>query len=258
MSTFTATQFDASSALNYQKIRTNAKNGKNVRSKFKIQTPRMPLAFDLSSNTYDDRTKYDISLSFKGEDESEKVQRFHETMVSIDTYNIDWATKNSVELFGEDLTKKRDLVEDRYNCLVKMGKKVEYAPTMRVKMQTAMDSYKPEFMLFDQDRKEIEIYDAGADSLTMGFLTRGVDVVCLLEYTGLWVVGKKFGCNWKLSQAKVYTTVIERGYALQDSDEDSDEDAVSVAGEVPQQDPSDMEDTPAAEDLEQSLLESES
>jgi len=180
----------------------------------------MPLAFDMSANSYDDqKTKYDISLSFRGEAENDKVTEFRSMMDQIDNFNIDWAAKNSLELFGEDLTEKRAIVEDRYNSLVKHGKKAEYAPTIRVKLQTKFDSDEPEFQLFDHNREELQVYDPDSGSLNLSFLTRNTDVILLIEYTGLWVVGKKFGCSWKLVQGKVFVTGSAKGYAIVDDDD---------------------------------------
>jgi len=181
----------------------------------------MPLAFDISVNQNDEgMNKYDMSLSFRGEEESEKVVSFRKMMDDIDQYNITWATENSVELFGEDLTMKRDLVEDRYNHLVKMPKKKEYSPTFRVKLPTKMDSETPEFQLFDKDKQEISFYDVSTNVMNIDFLSRNTDTVLLIEYGGLWVVGKKFGSNWKLVQGKVFSSTKETGYALDDSDDE--------------------------------------
>ena len=227
-----AATFNAESDMNYQKIRTNTKGGKNVRANLRTQTPRMPLAFDLSVNTNDDGiTKYEISLSFRGQDDFVKVATFRDMLKAIDEYNITWATENSVALFGEDLTKKRDLVEDRYNPMLKMAKKVEYAPTVRVKLQTKMDSTEPEYVIFNKEKEEIPIWDSDTGNLDLAFLTRNTDSVLLIEYTGLWVVGKKFGAGWKLVQGKVYTTNREMGYALED-DPDEEDPEVKQAAEI--------------------------
>jgi len=189
----------------------------------------MPLAFDISVNQNDEgMNKYDLSLSFRGEEESEKVVSFRKMMDDIDQYNITWATENSEELFGEDLTNKRDLVEDRYNPLVKMPKKKEYSPTFRVKLPTKMDTETPEFQLFDKDKQEMTFYDTETNVMNLDFLTRNTDTVLLIEYGGIWVVGKKFGSNWKLVQGKVYSSTKETGYALDDSD---DEEPAAAQGD---------------------------
>lgn len=225
------TTFAADTDIKYQKIKTNSKGGKNVRCNLHTQTPRMPLAFDLSVNQNDDgRDKYEISLNFKNQDEVEKVAKFRDMLKQIDEFNITWAAKNSVELFGEDLTTKRDIVEDRYNALLKMPRKVEYAPTVRVRLQTKIDSNAPEYQLYDKEKKEMTFYDEETNALDLSFMTRGTEVVLLIEYTGIWVVGKKFGAGWKLVQGKVYSTTRDMGYALEDDPEE--EDTASTQADV--------------------------
>jgi len=105
-----------------------------------------------------------------------------------------------------------------------MPKKKEYSPTFRVKLPTKMDSETPEFQLFDKDKQEMSFYDVENNVMNLDFLTRNTDTVLLIEYGGLWVVGKKFGSNWKLVQGKVFNSTKETGYALDDSD---DEDAAA-------------------------------
>jgi len=183
----------------------------------------MPMAFDVSVNQNDEgMNKYEMSISFRGEEESTKVASFRKMMDDIDQFNITWATENSEELFGEDLTKKRDLVEDRYNPLVKLGKKKEYSPTFRVKLQTKMDSEAPEFQLFDKDKQEMSFYDAESNVMNLDFLTRNTDTVLLIEYGGMWVVGKKFGSNWRLIQGKVYSGVKDIGCQILDCSDDEE------------------------------------
>ncbi len=227
------TDLDTSLHIPYAKIKSHANGGKYIWAKTKVKAPPMRLAFDYNQNE-DDKTgrmKYDISLSFMGSDTNPKIAGLREMCEKIDQYNIDWATANSQELWNEDLTSKRVIVEDRYNPMVKMPKKAEYSPTLKVKLMTNFNTGKNEFQVFsnvkgeDGGYPEVDIWDE-ENGLDLSMFKAKTEVASLIEYTGLWVVGKKFYPGWKLVQVQPKSSSAqEKKYALDDSDEE-DEEAV--------------------------------
>tara|TARA_B100001094_G_C17966211_1_gene687986 strand:- start:43 stop:825 length:783 start_codon:yes stop_codon:yes gene_type:complete len=227
---------DFSPALHapYAKIKTHQANGgKYIWAKAKVKVPVMRLAFDF--NEHDDersgRKKYDISLSFLGSDTNTKIESFLDMCKSLDQYNIDWACKNSIDLWGEDLSapEKRVVVEDRYTSMVKMPKKAEYSPTFKIKLMTNYNTGKNEFQVFSNTKDEtggypeIDIWNDEESTLDLTMFKAKTEMATLIEYTGMWVVGKKMYPGWKLVQCQPKSSGLqEKKFALADSDDEGE------------------------------------
>ena len=228
--------FNPAIHIPYARIKAHNNGGKYIWAKAKVKAPTMRLAFDANMNE-DDQTgkkKYDISLSFMGADTDSKIKAFQDMCDSIDTYNVDWATQNSVELWGEDLTGKRMIVEDRYTNMVRMPKKVEYSPTLKVKLMTNFTSGKNEFQVFSNVKDsetgefpEIEIWDE-ENGMNLDVFKAKTSMMTLIEYTGMWVVGKKLYPSWKLVQCQCKSAAVEKKFALDDSDDEGDQATAPV------------------------------
>ncbi len=231
------TDFDPATHVPYAKIKAHQNGGKYIWAKAKVKAPPMRLAFDYNENE-DEKTgrkKYDIALSFMGSDVNPKIGALREMCEQLDQYNIDWATANSVELWGEDLSSKRDIVADRYTHMVKTPKKSDYSPTLKVKLMTNFTTGKNEFQVFSNVKvdgafPEVDIWTE-EDGLDLSVFKAKTEIASLIEYTGLWVVGKKVYPAWKLVQVQPKSSSNqEKKYALADSD-DEDEEPAGSGGE---------------------------
>ena len=245
------TDFDANMHVPYEKIKDTKQGGKYIWAKAKIKVPVMRLAFDANADEQQDgRMKYSMALSFLGSDTDTKIQSFREMCEALDNYNIDWATANSAELWnGEDLSNKRVIVEDRYTSMVKMPKKVEYSPTIKINMKTAYGSTKPDFQVFSNQKNDAGSYDeidiwSEEEGLNLDLFKAKTSMATLIEYAGLYVVGKKIYPSWKLVQCQPKTDGIsEKKFALDDSDDEETDKGVVVTDSAD-------EDAPAFDDDE--------
>jgi len=209
------------------------------------QTPQMPQAFELNENKSDSgRISYSTNLSFRYDGEDEKVGAFREFLEAIDLFNVDYATKNSAELFGKKM--KKDIIEEFHKPIVKWPKNDQYRPTIKVKLPFR-DGI-PDFQVYDRKKNQFEIYDSETTDTTLDMFSSHVKSVYLLEYTGIWVIGKQFGAGWKLVQAKLYNEPELQGCAIID---DSDDEAVVDDDDDTGEDgPAKVDDEDAAEDSE--------
>ena len=183
---------------------------------FRTQTPKMIQAFELGVDKRDDGSiGYSFNLSFRGDEEDIKIEKFRKMIEQMDEYNINYATENSELIFGKK--KSREVVEENYTPMVKYSKKEGYRPTLKVKMPVYDD--KPSFTVFNKDREIIPIYSE-ADGIDLSVFTGGSEAVHILEFHSLWKTNNKFGGRWKLIQTKMYTTKQLGGYIMDDSDEE--------------------------------------
>lgn len=206
-----------------------------------VQTPKMSQIFELGeppANGDSGIPNYNLNLSFRGMDEDPKLSSYCQMMESLDEYNIAYATENSKELFGK--VTKREIVEEFHKPIVKYSTKQtkeggEYPPTMKVKLR--FRDNKPDFEVYDKDKKEVMIINPEKEGeVNLEMYQPNTKMINLLEYGGIWVVGKSFGATWKVVQSRIYTEDTLKGCAIVDSDDSEDDvpndSAVSPEAEV--------------------------
>jgi hypothetical protein len=106
-----------------------------------------------------------------------------------------------------------EVIEALYYPIVKMPKDEKYSAT--IKLPLAQDNGQFRCQVFDSDRNKIEILDINS---------KGSDVTAIVQLTGLWLVGGKFGISWKVQQLRVVPRPALTDYAFVD---DEDETKVS-------------------------------
>ncbi len=236
--------FDAKVHAPYARIKASNNGGKYIWAKAKVKVPPMRLAFDVNVNEDENtgKKKYDVSLSFLGSDTDAKIESFRKMTEALDEYNIDWITSKSEEIWGEDLTGKRMIVEDRYAKMVRMPKKAEYSPTFKVKLTTNYNTGKNEFQVFSNERNadgefpELSVWDEDSSTLDLNLFKAKAVMSTLIEYTGMWVVGKKVYPSWKLVQCQCKSAAEERKCCLDDTDDEAEEPVQEQVKDAPEDD----------------------
>lgn len=205
-------------------------------SVLQVQTPKMSQIFDLGEppqSAGDGIPNYNLNLSFRGKEDDAKLDSFCSMMAALDEYNLNYATENSKELFGKVC--KREIVEEFHKPIVKYSTKLtkeggQYPPTMKVKLR--FRDNRPDFEVYDKDKKEVAVVTEGGE-VSLEMFQQGTKMINLLEYGGIWVVGKSFGATWKVVQTRLYSEDTFKGCAIVDSDDSDDEDSgAAVTPEV--------------------------
>lgn len=189
-----------------------------------FQTPSLPSPFGLNVFDKAGPPKYSVDLAMRGYQENPKVKAFFNALSALDASMIDLGVKNSRQWFGKEM--KREIIEAFYTPSVKFGRDKEgnpssYPPTINVKLKKRGDDFECKF--FDQKSRE----DPRAPPLTgiplEELLVKRCEVTALIQCTGVWFAGGKFGLSWKGIQMrldKVPESI--RGYAFQDDDEEGE------------------------------------
>ena len=216
------------SALTTKDVATRPGNGMKVvptrynGSVLKIQTPKMSQIFDIGEppQTGEGIPTYNFNLNFRGADTEPKLSTFLDTMTAIDNFNLEYAQKHSTELFGKFI--KPDIVEEFHKPIVKFSTKLtaegaQYPPTMKVKLRFRND--KPDFTVYDLGRKELNVIDENGD-VDLSMFQQGTKMINLLEYGGVWCIGKSFGATWRVVQTRIYDEPKAKGCLIFDSDDE--------------------------------------
>ena len=193
------------------------------RGKLTLQTPSLPSPFGLNVFDKAGPPKYSVDLALRGYQEEPKVKTFFNALTALDNTMIELGVKNSKQWFGKEM--KREIIEAFYTPTVKFGRDKEgnpssYPPNINVKLKKDRknpDAFECKF--YDEKSRT----DPRAPPLTgipvEEILVKKTEVTALIECTGVWFAGGKFGVSWKGVQMRLDKRPDSiNGYAIQDDD----------------------------------------
>jgi hypothetical protein len=153
------------------------------------------------------------------ETQNEHLKDFTKNIRSIDE-KARLHAQESDSWFGKKLS--AELVAEFYKSAEKFPKDPKWPSNLKVKLPFDRNGA-PQFVLYDEAKKPIEIVDSDGNVNTSA-LPRGCEAVCLIQSTGVWFVGKtQYGVGYKLLQAKIYKSNKLSGYAIVDSEDEAED-----------------------------------
>ena len=228
-------EFDAD-AINFLTPRQNKLGGQSVlvnynpagserSGAFILQTCRVRIPFGVDSSKPENGgpVKYHISLSMANEEtQNEQLIQFTNNVRSIDA-KAKLHPQENTTWFGKKLSE--ELVSEFYKSAEKFPKDPKWPSNLKVKLPFDKNGT-PQFVLYDENKKPIEIVDSDGNVNTSA-IPKGCEAVCLVQSTGVWFVGKtQYGVGYKLLQAKIYKSNKLSGYAIVDSEDEAEEEEV--------------------------------
>jgi hypothetical protein len=192
-----------------------------------IQTPSLPAPFGMSVFDKAGPPKYSVDLALRGYQDQPKPKALFTALQKLDEYMIEQGVKNSKAWFKTDM--KREVVQAFYTPCVRFGKdkqgnQTPYPPNLKVQLRRKRDGSDFECLFYDQKSKG----DPDAQPLrgipAEELLVKRSEMTALIECTGVWFAGGKFGVSWKAVQIRLDSVPSGlRGYGFQ---EDGDDDVV--------------------------------
>lgn len=184
-----------------------------------MQVGSLETPFGLS--VYDKATppKYTVDLKLAGYDDASnnpKTAAVYTAMAALDEYVIQHAVKNSRAWFKADMN--IDMARMLYTPSVRFAKDADgnvkpYPPTLKVQLRQRDGKF--ETAVYDSDKRPLTDIPLEDVLVKKAFLT------ALIQCTGVWIAGGKFGLSWKAVQIradKIPDSI--RGFAfLDDGDE---------------------------------------
>jgi hypothetical protein len=188
-----------------------------------MQTPSLPAPFGMS--VFVDKTappKYSVDLALRGYQDQTKPKALFTALQKLDEFMIDQGVKNSKLWFKTDM--KREMVEAFYTPCVRFGKdkqgnQTSYPPNLKVQLRRKRDGSDFECLFYDQKSKG----DPDAQPLrgipAEELLVKRSEMTALIECTGVWFAGGKFGVSWKAVQIRLDSVPSGlRGYGFEEED----------------------------------------
>jgi hypothetical protein len=223
--------FDATK-LSFSKIRSMDNGGRMAYLNYSgrplyLQTPEMIVPGGVGAWKNDDRTAYDMRLSFGNLEGDLGV--FHQKMSEMDDYIRNYIRQEEncmewAECEPDELTDA--MLRKMYTTVVKksMDKKTKkpdgkYPDSMKIKLPFRVnEDGETEFLcsIFDADTRQL-VADVPPDV----YITKGSRVTAIVQCTGVWLVGGGIHPTFKLKQAKVSRSdaSLGQGYAFLDDNE---------------------------------------
>jgi hypothetical protein len=177
--------------------------------------------------------KYTVELNLRGHDDpvgNPKTASIFNALNSLDEYLIDTGVKNSRAWFKADLN--RDMVKMLYTPTMKFAKDAEgnlkpYPPTLKVQLRQRDGKF--ETAVYDDKKRPL------TDVPLEDVLVKRSMLTVLIQCTGVWITGGKFGLSWKAVQIradKIPDSI--RGFAfLEDGEAPVSKPAPVVSKAVP-------------------------
>lgn len=171
---------------------------------FLVQTPRMHVPYGV--NRWDNSTergstvKLSVDLSFGTMDDAPADRAaFFGMMTALNKLFVDEAYNNSNAWFKKKYTSV-DVIEALYTSLTKYSKDKQtgevshqYPPTFKLQLPQQDGVYK--FQAYDSAKQLVDF-----DAIDL----KGGEMVAIMQCSGVWVAGGKFGCTWRAVQIKVF------------------------------------------------------
>lgn len=191
-----------------------------------IQTPSLPSPFGMNVFDKNGPPKYSLDLALRGYQEAGKVKAFYDALSSLDEYMIDLGVKNSKLWFKADM--KREVIQAFYTPIVKFGRDKEgnqtpYPPNVKLQLRKNREgAFETEFYGEDArsnpKAKPLDLEETPLET----FLVKKVEVTALMQCTGVWFAGGKYGLSWKAVQVRLDSVPAGlRGYGFVNDEEEA-------------------------------------
>ena len=181
-----------------------------------MQVSAMPIPYGMSVFDKAGPKKYSVDLSLKGYDvESSKMKIIYDAFAALDEFMIEQGVKNSKNWFKSDMN--REVIKAFYTPIVRFSKDAEgnpkpYPPTVKIQLKQRDDKF--ETAIYDEKKRPL------TDIPLEDILVKGATVSALIQCTGVWFAGAKYGLSWKAVQIKAdHLPESIRGFAFRDEEE---------------------------------------
>jgi len=250
-----------------------------------IETPSLNVPYGV--NVYDKTpgapAKYSLDLSLRGADENEDVKALQTFLEAFDERMIDAGVENAGKWF-KMTNPNRDVIKAFYTPLVKYSrdangalkpypptfklgirrnaaKKIPGAPPVAPPTGTNVGSFRVEFYdptAATDDKGQMSTFPRDTDIHTV--LVKRAQTTAIMQCTGVWFAGGKFGTTWAATQFRMDSRPeVARGPAFRSEAPDirafvAKKVAASAAGGAGAPPAEDVEDEDDAEDVEETVV----
>jgi hypothetical protein len=170
------------------------------------------MALNWGAQSYTDpsssRESYSMSIQFPGKDyATAETDKWLANMIALEESVLNHVLANWKKLFNKPAP-SREVADALYTRSLKYQKDKETgetlkdkAPTMKVKLGYWDGKFDCE--LFDTEGRMIYSAESKPDDTPIDYIPKASQAAVIVQCTGVWFAGGKFGVTWKLIQAVI-------------------------------------------------------
>ena len=205
-------EIDASK-IEFTPIKVLDNGGKAVNVRYEgrnvmIETPCMNIPFGVSLFDKGGPAKYSVDLSFRGVDDNKALKEFNELLEKFDERMVDAGVENASKWF-KMANPNREVIKAFYTPVLKVsrdaaGNPKPYPPTMKVALRKLKDG-RFESAFYNGTERDAKGMPTSfpTDTAIDSILPKRSYATCIVQCTGVWFAGGKFGTSWKAVQIRV-------------------------------------------------------
>ena len=199
------------SKLEFSPVKVLDNGGKSVNIRCEgrnlmVETPSLKVPYGINIFDKQGPPKFSVDLSLGGEDEATRA--LQDFMESFDERMIDAGVENAGKWFKMS-NPNRDVIKAFYTPLVKVAKDAQgnpkpYPPTFKLALRKRKDgSFETDF--YNAAERDAKGQPVAFDKATPieEILPKRSFLTTIIQCTGVWFAGGKFGTTWKAFQARV-------------------------------------------------------
>jgi len=220
MSSLTCSPADVTvSKIEFGPVKMLDSGGKTVNLRYEgrnlmLETPSLNVPYGVNVFDKNGPPKYSVDLSLRGVDEDEKVRALQTFLEEFDERMLDAGVENAGKWF-KMTNPNREVIKAFYTPLLKFSRDPQgnlkpYPPTVKVNLRRKKDATAASASCFETSFYNPAVKDAkGVISQFPGempieqLLAKRSQVTTIIQCTGVWFAGGKFGTTWKAVQMRV-------------------------------------------------------
>ncbi len=180
-----------------------------------LEAPSLNVPYGVNVFDKNGPPKYSVDLSLRGADDNDQVRGLQDFLEAFDERMIDAGVENAGKWF-KMANPSREVIKAFYTPLVKIsrdpqGNPKPYPPTFKLALrgkkgaQAGSDSGSFETDFYNAGEKDAkgQIAKFTPDTPVDQVLCKRAQVTAIIQCTGVWFAGGKFGTTWKAVQMRV-------------------------------------------------------
>jgi hypothetical protein len=201
------------SKLEFGPVKLLDSGGKTVNLRYEgrnlmVETPSLNIPYGVNVFDKAGPPKYSVDLSFRGADDDEKVRSLQTFFEAFDERMIDAGVENAAK-WWKMANPNREVIKAFYTPVVKIsrdqaGNPKPYPPTFKTALRKKKDgSFETNFYNGTERDEKGQIVAFGKDVPIDQILCKRGQATTIVQCTGVWFAGGKFGTTWKAVQIRI-------------------------------------------------------
>ncbi len=203
------------SKIEFAPVKILDNGGKSVNIRYEgrnimLETPSLnvPYGVNVFDKTPGAPPKFSVDLSFRGADDNAGIRALQDFFEAFDERMVDAGVENASKWF-KMANPNREVIKAFYTPVVKVsrdaaGNPKPYPPTVKVSLRKRKDGcFETDFYNGAERGSDGKITAFSKDTDINTILPKRSQVTCIIQCTGVWFAGGKFGTTWKAVQMRV-------------------------------------------------------